>query len=254
MPNRILIVEDDKYIVETLRDLLEIKGYHVFHAYNGQEGYERMEAVKPAAIILDIMMPIVDGLEFLARMRKDASYSHLPVIMLTAKHTDENRLEGFKMGADHYITKPFNHEELITVLSNLLERRQDIVNKTLQSPEDIFVDSKDSVFLSQLHDYIMKNIRNDKINLGNIAKEMNYSPSSIQKKVKRLTNKSVSQFVREFRLEYAKQLIEQEAASIKEIAFLSGFHSHAYFSRCFREYYGTTPTEVSSDGTNEEES
>lgn len=246
MSNRILIVEDDKHIVETLRDLLEIKGYEVFHAYNVEEGYRRMEAVNPSAIILDIVMPVVDGLGFLQRMRADNRYKHLPVIMLTAKHTDENRLEGFKSGADHYITKPFNQEELLMVLANLLKRRQELVIKTLQSPEDIFVDSKDSVFLSQLHDYLMQNIRNDRINLNNIAGEMNYSPSSIQKKIKRLTDKSVSQFVREFRLEYAKQLIEQEGASIKEIAFLSGFHSHAYFSRCFREYFGTTPTEVSS--------
>jgi len=244
MSQRILIVEDDKHIVEAITDLLELKNYEVYTANNGLVGLNKLPQTRPDLIILDLMMPVMDGLQFISELRKNSSFKHLPVVMLTAKHTQENRIEGLEFGADYYITKPFDHKELLLIIENILSRREQVIEKTLYQPEQIFAESKDKQFLASLHDLVMENIRNEGLNLQDIADKLSYSPSSIQKKIKRLTNKSVSQFVREFRLEYARQLIEQDAASIKEIAFQSGFHSHAYFTRCFREYFGTTPTQL----------
>jgi DNA-binding response OmpR family regulator len=250
MSQRILIIEDDQFIVEAITDLLELKHYEVYTANNGLVGLNKLPQTRPDLIILDLMMPVMDGLQFMEQLRKNASYKHLPVIMLTAKHTQENKIEGLEYGADYYITKPFDHKELLLVIENILSRRDQVIEKTLHQPEQIFAESKDNQFLANLHDLVMANIRNEDLDLQEIANRLSYSPSSIQKKIKRLTNKSVSQYVREFRLEYAKQLIEQDAASIKEIAFRSGFHSHAYFTRCFREYFGTTPTKLT--GKNED--
>lgn len=250
MSQRILIVEDDQFIVEAITDLLELKNYEVYTANNGLVGINKLPQTRPDLIILDLMMPVMDGLQFIDQLRKNSLYKHLPVIMLTAKHTQENKIEGLEYGADYYITKPFDHKELLLVIENILSRRDQVIEKTLHQPEQIFAESKDKQFLANLHDLVMANIRNEGLDLQEIANRLSYSPSSIQKKIKRLTNKSVSQYVREFRLEYAKQLIEQDAASIKEIAFRSGFHSHAYFTRCFREYFGTTPTKLT--GKNDE--
>ncbi len=250
MSQRILIIEDDQFIVEAITDLLELKHYEVYTANNGLVGLNKLPQTRPDLIILDLMMPVMDGLQFMEQLRKNASYKHLPVVMLTAKHTQENKIEGLEYGADYYITKPFDHKELLLVIENILNRRDQVIEKTLHQPEQIFAESKDNQFLANLHDLVMANIRNEDLDLQEIANRLSYSPSSIQKKIKRLTNKSVSQYVREFRLEYAKQLIEQDAASIKEIAFRSGFHSHAYFTRCFREYFGTTPTKLT--GKNED--
>ena len=243
-PKHILVVEDDKQIVESLRDLLEICDYKVDIALNGLNGLSKARSIKPDAVILDIMMPVMDGIEFLTELRKDDSLSHTPVIVLTAKHTFDDKIEGYESGADHYLTKPFEHKELLLVLENLLSRRELMTKKILSSPDQVFATSKDEKFLAELRGFIMDNIQDENLDLDIIADNLSYSRSSVQKKVKAITGKSISQFVREFRLEFAMQLIKSNAANVKEIAFQSGFHSHAYFSKCFREVYGKTPKEV----------
>jgi YesN/AraC family two-component response regulator len=238
---RILLVEDNPIVLDTLGDLLEMEDYDVVTADNGKIALDKLTEFNPDAVISDVMMPEMDGFEFLKEVRKTPKYAHLPVVLLTAKAMNENKIEGYTSGADYYITKPYNSQELLLIVKNIFEGKQRYLNYALSQPKDEEYESADSKFVREVTEAIDKNISNVGFRLEEMASELCVSPSTLQKKLKRITGKSVSQFLREYRLEVARSHIEQKSGAISEIAFKVGFKSHAYFSKSYKEYFGVTP-------------
>ncbi len=238
---RVLLVEDNPIVLETLGDLFEMDEYDVYMAENGKIALDHLEKYNPDVIISDVMMPEMDGYEFLKTIRSMPQHAHLPVVLLTAKALNECKIEGYSSGADYYITKPYNSQELLLIVRNIFEGKSRYLNYALSQPKEQEIESADTQFIRKVNEAIEKNISNAGFRLDQLADELYVSPSTLQKKLKRITGKSVSQFLREYRLEVAKNQIEKRAGAISEIAFKVGFKSHAYFSKCYKEYFGSTP-------------
>lgn len=246
--DRILLIEDESDIRENLAELFENRSFTVFTAENGRFGYEKAREIIPDAIISDVIMPVMDGFEFLEAIKNDARTMHIPVIMLTAKSMLESKLKGLKIGADDYVTKPFEFEELLARVQSAVTNRRRVLQKIKIAPSEKDVESKDDVFLRKVIAAVEKNIDNFNFSIDDLAREIGYSRSSIQKKIKVLTGKTTSQLIREFRLERARQLIQQDAGFLSEIALAVGFNSLSYFSNSYKEYFGVPPSKIKNLG------
>ncbi|TNE79058.1 MAG: response regulator [Bacteroidetes bacterium] len=246
--DRILLVEDEADIRENLAELFENRSFTVFTAENGSVGYEKAREIIPDLIISDVIMPVMDGFEMLDAIKKDARTMHLPVILLTAKGMLESKVKGLEIGADDYVTKPFEFDELLARARSAINNRKRVLQKIKISPSEEDVESKDDVFLRKVIQAVEKNIDNFNFSIDDLAKEIGYSRSSIQKKIKSLTGKTTSQLIREFRLEKARQLIQQDAGFLSEIAMAVGFNSLSYFSNSYKEYFGVPPSKIKSLG------
>ena len=239
----ILLVEDNPIVLDTLGDLLVMEDYKVVFAENGIDALKKLRRVKPDCVISDVMMPEMDGFEFLKKVRDTKEFAHLPVMLLTAKAMNENKIEGLTSGADYYVTKPYNSQELLLIVKNIFEGKDRFLNHVMSTPKEQDLESADARFLRDVSAVIDQNLGDISFRLEQMASQLYVSPSTLQKKLKRITGKSVSQFLREYRLEVAKSHIEQKSGAISEIAFKVGFKSHAYFSKSYREYFGTAPRE-----------
>ncbi len=194
--DRILLVEDEADIRENLAELFENRSFTVFTAENGSVGYEKAREIIPDLIISDVIMPVMDGFEMLDAIKKDARTMHLPVILLTAKGMLESKVKGLEIGADDYVTKPFEFDELMARARSAINNRKRVLQKIKISPSEEDVESKDDVFLRKVIQAVEKNIDNFNFSIDDLAKEIGYSRSSIQKKIKSLTVKSTSQLIR----------------------------------------------------------
>ncbi|MAX81193.1 MAG: hypothetical protein CL843_13595 [Crocinitomicaceae bacterium] len=239
--HKILLIEDNPVVLETLKDLFEIEDFDVATAENGLEGLKKLSVSNPSLIISDVMMPEMDGFDFLQQLRESHNYKHIPVILLTAKAMNENKIEGYTKGADYYITKPYDAKELILITKNILQGKERYLNYALSKPKEETLESADSQFVREVCEEIDKNLSNPDFRMEDLAEALYVSSSTLQKKLKRIAGKSVSRFIREYRLEVAKSRIEQKTATISEIAYEVGFKSHAYFSKSYKEYFGQTP-------------
>ncbi len=242
--DRILLIEDETDIRENLTELFENRSFLVFTAENGKTGFEKAREIIPDVIISDVIMPEMDGFQLVQAIKSDARTMHIPVILLTAKSMLESKLEGLKLGADDYVTKPFEFEELLARAQSAIANRKRVMQRVKLAPEEKTVDSKDDVFLRKVIQAIEKNIDNFNFSIDDLAREIGYSRSSIQKKIKNLTGKTTSQLIREFRLERARQLIQQDAGFLSEIAMAVGFNSLSYFSNSYKEYFGVPPSKI----------
>lgn len=244
----LLIVEDNEDVRLYLREILKTS-YQITEAKNGLEGLEIAREQIPDIIISDIMMPEKDGVEFTREVKNDARTSHIPVILLTAKAGRDSKLEGLETGADDYLPKPFDEEELMIRAKNLLDQRKrmgaqfakDIVKL---SPDEIMVDSADKKFLDRVIGVIEMYMSNEAFSIEDLGREVGMSRSQLHRKLKALTDQSPSVFLRTIRLKRAYQLLQEKAGTSAEISYLVGFGSPAYFSKCFRDQYGITPGEV----------
>lgn len=247
----LLIVEDNPDVRMYLKSILE-KNYKIKEATNGLEGLEMAQNHLPDLIISDIMMPRMDGLAFTEEIKTDLCTSHIPVILLTAKAGRESKLEGLQTGADDYLPKPFDEEELMIRVKNLLDQRKRMGMKFGKeiirlSPEEIMVESADKKFLDRLIKIIESYMDNEAFSIEDMGREIGLSRSQLHRKVKALTDQSPSVFLRTIRLKRAKTLLEKKVGTASEIGFLVGFSSAAYFSKCFKDFYGISPGEISSN-------
>ncbi len=243
----ILIVEDN---VE-LRDYLKLElsdQYKVLLASNGKVGIEMARKSFPDVIITDVIMPEMNGFEFCKIIKTDASTSHIPLLMLTAKATIENRIEGIENGADAYMVKPFDLKLLKLRLTQLIKSRQLIFDKyfsAISGAEDnANTTSIDKEFIQKLLNYINDNIGDSNLGVEELAAHLNLSRSQLYRKVKALTGQTVNEFIRRIRLERAKQILEKGSSSISEACYSVGFASPSYFSKCFKAHFGILPTEI----------
>lgn len=242
----VLIVEDHPELRQFLSD--ELSGYYtVIAATEGSQALELASEFMPHLIISDVMMPGMDGLEFCRRIKTNTLTCHIPVILLTALSSETNQLAGFETGADDYITKPFNSNILLLKISNLLANRQrlrELFNReALVKPSDIVVTSLDKVFLEKAISIVEKNIADNSFSVEDFCREMGMSKPVLNKKLVALTNLVPSKFINNLRLKRAALLIKQNAGTINEIMYDTGFTNSSYFARLFKETFGVNPSE-----------
>jgi signal transduction histidine kinase/DNA-binding response OmpR family regulator/ligand-binding sensor domain-containing protein len=244
--NIILIVEDNYDMRQYIRESL-LENFSLEEAINGEQGIRIAEKVIPDLIITDLMMPKIDGNELTKRLKNNEKTSHIPIIILTAKSGQENLIEGLETGADEYLTKPFDIKELKLRIANLLKLRKSIQKKILNGEiKHLATDKKlslyDQNFLDKVHNVVEQHLSEEEFSIEEFSFEIGLSRTHLHRKLKALTGKSASLYVRTIRLRKAKQMIEEQQGNISEIAYSVGFSSPAYFSRCFKEEFGYPPS------------
>nr|WP_314896547.1 two-component regulator propeller domain-containing protein [uncultured Flavobacterium sp.] len=243
----LLIVEDNYELRDYLKKDLENE-YKVLVANNGKSGIDLANEFLPDIILTDVMMPEMDGFDFCKNIKRDLRTSHIPVLMLTAKTEIEDRIEGIEVGADAYMVKPFDMRLLRLRLSQLITSRQLIFNKYFslisEVPEGIKTLSLDKEFIEKVLNYIKENISNPDLNVESLATQLKLSRSQFYRKIKVLTNQTANEFLRNVRLQKAKQILEKDNVSISEVCYKTGFSSPSYFTKCFKSYFGILPTDV----------
>ncbi len=243
----ILIMEDHpdlrKYIVQQLQET-----YQILEAENGLDGLEMALKHIPDLIISDIMMPEMDGYDVCQALKKDERSSHIPIILLTAKSTSDDKLKGLAYQADDFLTKPFDSQELQARIKNLIEQRKTLKAKfssnLLKIPNNVTVNSIDQKFMEAIKNVIEANLSDENFGVEELSKTIGMSRSQLHRKLKALTGLSTSIFLRSFRLQRAYQLLEQSAGNATEIAFQVGFSNSNYFFKCFKEEFSITPGQV----------
>lgn len=245
--NILLVVDDNADIRAYIRSIFE-KEYQVIEAINGKEGISKAVEKIPNLIISDLMMPEMDGFEFCKVLKSDEKTSHVPIIMLTAKADIASKMEGLELGADDYLTKPFNKEEILTRARNLISIREKLkkwYGKEIVElkPDEIRVNSIDEAFILKAKEVIEKNLSDSHFDLGRFADGMAMSAVQLRRKIKALTNQTAVEFIRKYRLQRAASLLRQKAGTVSEVAFKVGFESLPYFTKVFQEEFEVTPSE-----------
>ncbi|MEI6753622.1 MAG: two-component regulator propeller domain-containing protein [Paludibacter sp.] len=250
----ILVVEDHTGLREYVMSVLS-PFYRVISASNGREGLEMALENSPDLIITDVMMPEMNGIEMTSQIKKDIHTSHIPVIMLTALSSDENKIKGLDMGADDYITKPFNHELLLLKLRNLFELRQkwreyykvnfdNSSSEELDEPQTYLVNNElDEKFIKRCHELVVNHLSDSDFDVNQFAVELNVSVSLLYLKMNALVGQTPADLLRDSRMKKAGELIKQKVLTISEIATEVGFNDSSHFSRTFKKYYGVAPSQ-----------
>lgn len=243
----VLIVEDNKELRNHLKNELR-NHFKVKEAANGKIGLEKVKKFYPDIIISDIMMPEMDGFELCRRIKNDLETSHIPVILLTARSLEEDRIEGYETGADEYLSKPFNINVLKARVNNLLEARKRAKERfatigSILPSSDITTNLMDEKFLDKTTKTVMDNISDPDFSLEDIIKEIGIGRSQFYRKISSITGQNPSNFIRTVRLKYASEILLSKKFSVKEVTHMCGFNSSAYFTKTFKELFGVTPTQ-----------
>lgn len=247
----LLIVEDNPDLRAYVRSIFE-QHYQIVEATDGEDGLNKAFEHIPDAVVCDLMMPRMDGLAFCKILKSDIRTDHIPVVMLTAKATLDDRLEGLKLGADDYLSKPFNREELEIRLQNLLKQRETLRLKYIQLVLDVSPEasvplqeplSPDEQFLQKAREIVDAHLGESSFDVEQFCKKMSMSRTNLHRKLKALTETSTTEFIRKIRLQRAAQLLQQRTGSVSEIAYQVGFESLPYFSKSFQEQFGMSPSE-----------
>lgn len=245
----VLVIDDNTDIRQYERTLLQDE-YVVLEAADGKEGLAVALKEVPDLVICDVMMPVMDGLEFTKQLKTNTATSHIPVIMLTAKNLEEHRAEGYEHGADSYITKPFHSKVLLARIENLLRQRQLLKNLyqgTKEAEKEISearLEDRDKQFLKQLQAIIQKNLSDSEFGVEDMGQQIGLSRVQLYRKVKAMTGSSVVDLLRKARLAKARRLLETRSMSVSEVAYEVGFSAPSYFTKCFKEEYGMLPGDV----------
>ncbi|WP_178987320.1 hybrid sensor histidine kinase/response regulator transcription factor [Winogradskyella schleiferi] len=246
--NRVLIVEDNADMARYIASCLQ-PDYKVSFAKDGKKGLESAKQNIPDVVITDVMMPIMDGYEFTEKLQSNTTTNHIPIIMLTSKAMQEDKIQGITSGADAYLTKPFQKEELRLRMQMLISKRKKlqenyavntVVGKTEQKKDTT---DKNLIFLNTVIDAIHKNLDNSNFGATELAKFMAMSDSQLYRKLKAISNTSTAIFIRKVRLEKGKELLKTTHLSVSEIAYTTGFNDPNWFSKAFKEEYDQSPTE-----------
>jgi signal transduction histidine kinase/DNA-binding response OmpR family regulator/streptogramin lyase len=244
----ILVVEDNydmrEYIKESIGD-----SYRVEEAVNGEQGVRKAEKIIPDLIISDMMMPKMDGNELTRILKNNEKTSHIPIILLTARSGQENKIEGLETGADDYLTKPFDIRELHARIENLIKIRRKLQAKYSKLEYVLKSDGKkgtslDEKFIVKVMEVIDKHISEEEFSIEEFGGEVGMSRTQFHRKFKAITGKPASMFLRSIRLARAKKMIEEQHGNISEIAYSVGFSSPSYFTKCFREEFGYPPSNL----------
>ncbi|MFK7932182.1 MAG: ATP-binding protein [Saprospiraceae bacterium] len=239
----ILIIEDNKDVILYLQSLLQSE-YKIHTAVNGQDGIERAIELVPDLIISDVMMPEKDGYEVCATLKKDERTSHIPIVLLTAKATQEEKVRGLQDGADAYLTKPFDRAELFTRIEQLLKLRSNLQQRYSQSPVITTTKSlnREEQFLQKVHSQVLDKLTDINLSVANLAANLDLTNNQFYRKVKALSGKTPSQYIRQIRLQKSIELLRQGDLNISEVAYAVGFSDPNYFSRVFHQEFKQPPS------------
>ncbi len=244
----VLLVEDNDDFRFYLKDNLRHQ-YEILEASNGKEAWEIAEGSMPDLVVSDIVMPEVDGIELCKKIKADHKTSHIPVILLSAQVGETNKLKGFEVGADDYITKPFNFEILIYRIKNLITLRESLkknYNKQIEiGPREIAITSLDEALIQKALTIVENNISNPDFSVEELSRELGMSRVHLYKKLSSLTGKSPIEFIRIIRLKRAAMLLEKSQLTVSEVAYKVGFNNPKYFSKYFKAEYKMLPSAYS---------
>lgn len=242
----LLLVEDSKDMQAYLNYSLHLH-FSIITANEGAAGFELALTHLPDIILTDIMMPIMDGFDLCKRLKQEAKTSHIPIVVLTAKSKEEDKISALAHGADDIISKPFNLEILQLKLHNILDRKkrfqQHVRHMGFAKQEYEHSLTQDEQFLNKIISILEENLSNSNLNAELLAEMMSLSRSHLYKKIKSITGQGITEYIRAFRLDKAAHLLKQNKGNISEIAFQVGFNSPSYFSASFKKRFGTTPQE-----------
>lgn len=240
----LLVVEDDQEMNGFITKQFSEK-YRTRQAYDGQQGLKIAHDEIPDLIITDLMMPVMNGMELCDRLKSDLSTSHIPVVMLTAKGSDQDKLEGIKTGADAYLTKPFSPDLLMVTVGKLIENRRLLQEKYSRSvkvePSEIHITPVDEQFIELVLQVIDRFLDDSSFTVEQMAKEVGTSSPQLYRKVKAITGMSPNEFIRNIRLKRGAQLLKRSGMTVSEISYKVGFGNPKYFSRCFSQQFGCSP-------------
>lgn len=248
---KVLVIEDNSDMRDFLAEQLE-ELYKVFTAADGEEGYKLALEHNPELIISDIMMPKVDGIELCRMIKTNVQTSHIPVILLSARTADNVRISGYEVGADSYISKPFNFELLLVRIKKLIEqqedRRKQFKKNISVDPSAITITSLDEQLIKKSLELIEKNMDNTSYSVESLSSDLGMSRMNLYRKIQSITGQTPTEFIRTIRLKRAAQLLSGGSKlSMTEVADMVGFSSSSYFTKCFKEQFGVLPTQYAAD-------
>lgn len=240
-PYTILIVEDDSIQRKLLIRYLS-KQYKIIEATDGQKGLENARTIQPDLIVSDIMMPGLDGYELCKKLKNDVITAHIPVILLTARASDESIIQGLETGADDYVIKPFKMKILLARIKNLIDQRQQIQsNKKITPATVIFYSPRDEHFFNELRKTLETHLSDPDLDINTLCENLGIGSKELCEKIKSLTGNTPEHYILSFRLEKAMQLLESQFGGVTNVAFEVGFPSTADFARKFKEKFGQIP-------------
>lgn len=242
----LLVVEDNPdlrhYILDNLESMFTCR-----QAMNGKEAWDIATEQLPDIIVTDVMMPEMDGVELTHRLKNDERTSHIPIIMLSARDDSQTKRAGFQTGADQYVTKPFDIEELQVRIHSLIKQRARLREKfsreIVVKPKDITVNDYDALFLERAMRVVEEHLEDSEFSVDQLQREIGMSRMQLHRKLKALVGQSAGEFIREIRLQRAARLLQQPGIQVAEAAYAAGFNHLSYFARCFKEKFGVTPSD-----------
>ena len=241
----ILLVEDNADVRAYLKS--HLLAYRILEAEDGEAGLALALSALPDLVISDVMMPKLDGFGLCSALRRDKRTQDIPVLLLTAKAAEENKIEGLKMGADDYLYKPFSARELLARTENLIHRNQKLKEQYRQEvvlkPTEITVTSADAAFLEKVRTVVESGMGDSQFGVEQLAEEVGLGRRQLQRKMHELTRQTVHRYIQEIRLDRARQLIEQKAGNVSEVAYQAGFRDPRHFARLFQQKYGKPPSQ-----------
>ena len=250
----VLIVDDNADIRTYLKSILQGK-YSMLEAEDGQRGLELAREHVPDLIVSDVMMPVMNGLEFCQQVKKDGISSHIPVILLTARALEKHQIEGYESGADAYITKPFSPELLLARIDNLLQSRHQLkdlwgmkpATETTAAPSEATAAAPtpiEDAFISRFKSLVDERLSDSNLSVEDLAADMGLSRVQLYRKVKALTGSTPIDLLRKARLSHAQQLLQESKLTVSEVAYQVGFASPSYFTKCYKDEFGIVPGEA----------
>ncbi len=246
MKPKVLLVEDNEELLEVIADEL-LEKYDVLKATNGVQALKILTAEAVELVISDVMMPVMDGFELCKEIKSNFEYSHIPVILLTAKNTLQSKIEGLSIGADAYIEKPFETEYLLAHIASLLNNRKKIREYFVNTPfvhlKSVAHNNPDELFLEKLNQHIRENIDDHALDIDKLAKLLNMGRTSLFRKIKSVTDLTPNELINITRLKKAAELLSTGDYKIYEVSDMVGFGSQTNFGRNFLKQFGMTPTE-----------
>ena len=246
----LLIVEDNADVRGFIRSYLD-NDYTCHEAIDGENGLEQGLDLIPDLIVSDVMMPKMDGVEFCKRIKTDERTSHIPVILLTAKADLESKLEGLETGADDYLTKPFEAKELLIRIRNLIEQRELLRVQFRHDPHlipaNLKLSSMDKQFMEKVLDIIGKHLADFEFNVESLSKKIFMSRQHLNRKIKALTDRTATEFIRSIRLKNAALILDNHQSTVTQVAYQTGFSSLSFFAKAFQEEFGKTPSAYLAD-------
>lgn len=243
---KLLVIEDNYDIRKYLRDSLS-DTFNILEASNGAEGFQISVEESPDLVISDVMMPVMDGFEYCEKMKSDDQTNHIPIILLTAKDTQEDQIKGYEFGADDYVSKPFNMNVLLARINGLMEARRRFQERFKQAieldPSDAQITSIDQRFLNRLIGIIEEHISDPEFTVEKLASEYGLAQVILNKKLKAIVNQTARAFIRSIRLKRAVQLLKKGRYSVADVTYEVGFNDLKYFRDCFKKEFSVTPSE-----------